>query len=119
VKKNINHWARLRAAAGYSLQGLRTAWHNEVAFRQLSVLSLVLCAGAFYLEQDWGKRALLLLVSMLPPLVELLNSAIEAAVDHTSLERHPLAKAAKDMASAAQAISLLMVVTIWTSWLGS
>jgi len=46
-------------------------------------------------------------------IVELFNSAIEAAVDHTSIERHPLAKRAKDIGSAAVLVALIIVVTVW------
>ena len=46
-------------------------------------------------------------------IVELINSAIEAAVDHTSLEQHPLAKRAKDLGSAAQLVSLTALALIW------
>lgn len=45
--------------------------------------------------------------------VEMLNSAIERAVDHTSKESHPLAKQAKDMASAAVALSAIAVGVMW------
>ena len=37
----------------------------------------------------------------------------EAAVDHASLESHPLAKRAKDMASAAVLIALVAVPIVW------
>jgi len=43
----------------------------------------------------------------------LLNSALEAAVDHTSLEQHPLAKRAKDIASAAVLLSIVNAVVVW------
>ncbi len=46
-------------------------------------------------------------------IVELLNSAIEASVDHTSLDQHPLAKRAKDIGSAAVAIALVNVLIVW------
>jgi len=45
--------------------------------------------------------------------VELLNSAVEAAVDRVSLELHPLIKRAKDMGSAAVMISLINVAVVW------
>ena len=44
---------------------------------------------------------------------ELLNSAIEATIDRISDERHPLAKAAKDIGSAAVMISLFLSALIW------
>jgi diacylglycerol kinase (ATP) len=45
--------------------------------------------------------------------VELLNSAVEATVDRISLERHDLAKRAKDIGSAAVLVSLINAVVIW------
>jgi diacylglycerol kinase (ATP) len=38
---------------------------------------------------------------------------VEAAVDHTSLDQHKLAKRAKDIGSAAVLLSLLNVVLVW------
>ena len=50
---------------------------------------------------------------MLVLIIELLNSALEAAVDHTSLNQHPLAKRAKDIASAAVFLSIVNAVILW------
>ena len=50
---------------------------------------------------------------MLVVVVEFLNSAIEAAIDRTSLDIHPLVKQAKDMGSAAVGISVLMSGLCW------
>ena len=46
-------------------------------------------------------------------IVELLNSAVEAAIDRISLELHPLSKNAKDMGSAAQFVALSMIALVW------
>jgi diacylglycerol kinase (ATP) len=46
-------------------------------------------------------------------IVELLNSAIEAAVDRISLDHHRLSKRAKDIGSAAVLIALLNVLVTW------
>jgi len=46
-------------------------------------------------------------------IVELLNSAIEAAVDHTSTEHNSLAKQAKDIGSAAVFLALTILATTW------
>jgi diacylglycerol kinase (ATP) len=46
-------------------------------------------------------------------IVELLNSAIEAAVDRISLEHHQLIKRAKDMGSAAVMLALMNIVVVW------
>jgi diacylglycerol kinase (ATP) len=45
--------------------------------------------------------------------VELVNSAIEATVDRVSTERHPLAKRAKDIGSAAVMMSLVSAAAVW------
>jgi len=46
-------------------------------------------------------------------IVELLNSAIEAAVDRISLDRHSLSKLAEDLGSAAVFLSLTNVAAVW------
>jgi diacylglycerol kinase (ATP) len=46
-------------------------------------------------------------------IVELLNSAIEAAVDRISLDNHELAKVAKDIGSAAVMLSLVCMAVVW------
>ena len=86
---------RLLNAFGYSLDGLRAAFRHEDAFRQLSLLALLLVPLAlFVVDATPLARALLVASSIATLIIELLNSAIEAAVDHTSLERLPLAKRA-------------------------
>lgn len=105
---------RLLNAFGYSLDGLRAAFRHEDAFRQLSLLALLLVPLAlFVVEATPLARALLVASSIATLIIELLNSAIEAAVDHTSLERHPLAKRAKDMGSAAQLLGLVNLLLVW------
>lgn len=58
-------------------------------------------------------KMLLLIVSFLSLIVELFNTGIEACVDHTSTEQHPLAKIAKDVGSAAQFLALLLLFVLW------
>ncbi|NQD93137.1 diacylglycerol kinase [Pseudomonas sp. CrR25] len=104
---------RIFNAAGYSLDGLRAAFGGEAAFRQLVLLNLLLIPLAFYAEVSRGERALMIGVCLLALIVELLNSAVEAAIDRISLELHPLSKNAKDMGSAAQLISLTLIGSVW------
>ena len=104
---------RILNAAGYSLDGLRAAFKGEAAFRQLVLLNVVLVPVAFWLPVSRAERAIMIAVCLLGLIVELLNSAVEAAIDRISLERHPLSKNAKDMGSAAQLVSLCMVAIVW------
>lgn len=105
--------ARIMAATGYSRDGLRAAFQDEAAFRQLVALHTVLIPLAFLCPVSRGERALMVAVCLLSLIVELFNSAIEAVVDRISAEHHPLSKNAKDMGSAAQFIALAMIVTVW------
>jgi len=59
------------------------------------------------------ERALLVGSLLIVPIVELLNSAIEANVDRVGLERHELSGRAKDIASAAVLLSILLAGAVW------
>ena len=105
--------ARIFAALGYSRDGLAAAWQYEAAFRQLVWLHAALVLLLFFCDFDTPVRMLLLGVSFLSLITEALNSAIEAAIDYISSERHPLAKRAKDLGSAAQLLALVMTALLW------
>jgi len=105
---------RLLNAMGYSLQGFRSAYRHEEAFRQEVLLAMVLIPVAFVLPLPGLSRALMVGSVLLVLIVELLNSAVEAAVDRVSLENHRLAARAKDIGSAAVFLSLANVAVVWT-----
>ena len=104
---------RIFNAAGYSLDGLCTAFKGEAAFRQLVLLNVILVPVAFWLPVSRAERAVLIAACLLGLIVELLNSAVEAAIDRISLDRHPLSKNANDMGSAAQLVALTMIALVW------
>jgi diacylglycerol kinase (ATP) len=104
---------RLMNALGYSLQGMASALRHEEAFRQEALLALVLVPTAFVVHAGAVARALMISSVVLVLVVELLNSAVEAAVDRVSLENHRLAKRAKDIGSAAVFLSLINVAVVW------
>ena len=104
---------RVLRATGYSIEGLKTAYRGESAFRQESFLAVVMLPAAFILGATWIEVALLAGSVLLVLIVELLNSGIEAAIDRVSLDLHDLSKRAKDLASAAVFLSLLLCAGIW------
>jgi len=104
---------RIVKACGYSLAGLKAAWKEEAAFRQESLLMLVMLPCAFWLGRSLLEVLLLVAVCVLVIIVELINSAIEAVVDRISDEHHVLSGRAKDMGSAAVFISVMLVVCVW------
>ncbi|HMH17561.1 MAG TPA: diacylglycerol kinase [Burkholderiales bacterium] len=105
---------RLWNALGYSFQGLASAFRHEDAFRQETLLAALLIPAAFFIHVDGTERALMIGSVLLVLVVELLNSAVEAAVDRISLENHLLAKRAKDIGSAAVFLSLINVAVVWS-----
>ena len=113
----INHkntgLTRIIKAGGYSLQGLRSAWAGEAAFRQECLLVLIVVPVIVLLDLTAIERCLLVLVTALVLIVELLNSAIESAVDRIGLEHHALSGQAKDMGSAAVLVALLLWCYVW------
>lgn len=106
---------RIIHAAGYSWAGLRAAYSGESAFRQEVWLVFVATPLAFWLGRDWVQVALLLGSLLIVLIVELLNSAIEAAIDRVSFELHDLSKRSKDIASAAVLLALLLAGGIWAA----
>jgi diacylglycerol kinase (ATP) len=104
--------SRVWHATGYSLAGLRAGW-GETAFRQEALAAVVLLPAAFWLGQGWTEIALLIGSVMALMVVELLNTAIETAIDRVGPEWHDLSKRAKDMGSAAVLLSLLFCSGVW------
>jgi len=104
---------RILSAFFYSIDGLRTAWRYEHAFRQELAITVPGMVVALMIPVTALERVILIGVLLLVLIVELLNSAIEATVDRVSLERNPLSKNAKDLGSAAVMLSMLMAAVAW------
>ncbi|MBK1702690.1 diacylglycerol kinase [Thiococcus pfennigii] len=106
-------WRRIVRAFGFSLKGLRACFRFEEAFRQEVIALIALVPIGLWLGETPVERALLVGSLLVVPMVELLNSAIEANVDRIGLERHELSARAKDIASAAVLISVIFTTLIW------
>ncbi len=104
---------RVLSATKNSLAGLREALRHEDAFRQELILAAILIPAAVWVGNGGVQRALLIGSVLLVLIVELLNSAIEAAVDRISFENHRLAKRAKDIGSAAVMLALANAALVW------
>ena len=105
--------ARIAAAFFNSMNGLKSCYRNEEAFKQESILFLVLLAVIVILPAAPVIKLILLGVNTFVLIVELLNSAIEAVVDKASPEYNTLAGQAKDMGSAAVLLSLILAAIVW------
>ncbi|PAF53162.1 diacylglycerol kinase [Helicobacter sp. 13S00482-2] len=116
-KKGKGGLKRLFNAFFYSKDGFLSAWKDEAAFRQVFILAVLCILGTFVIADSWNEKILLILPPITSIIVELINSAIENAIDFTSLKSHPLAKKAKDMGSAAQFVALVFWIWVWGSFL--
>lgn len=104
---------RIINAGGYSLAGFRACFRHEAAFRQELLALVLLLPLAIYLGNSGVERALLAGSLLLVPLMELVNSAIEAVVDRFGGERHELSGRAKDIGSAAVFLAIVMAALTW------
>jgi diacylglycerol kinase (ATP) len=104
---------RILNALFYSLDGFSATFKHEDAFRVEVLLALILIPLALHMHVSGIGKALMVGSVMLVLIVDLLNSAIEAATDRISLEDHVLAKRAKDMGSAAVMLALINVPVMW------
>jgi diacylglycerol kinase (ATP) len=100
-----------------SCNGLKMAWAEDHSFRnsviQVGLGILIATIATWY--YDLTLWIWLLLVGSLFPIVivETINSSIEAVTDKASPERHPLAKKAKDIGSAAVLLTRIMAALCW------
>ena len=111
--------ARIIKATGYSIDGFRAAYRFEAAFRQVLGLNLILITLVVLIPFILTIKMMLVMTSFLSLMIELINTGIEASVDHTSTTKHPLAKIAKDVGSAAQFLALLLLLVLWIMALSS
>ena len=106
---------RILNATVFSAQGFAHAWRHESAFRQELTLALVMTPLALWLGRTAYERLMLIACLLLVLIVELLNSAVEAAIDRFGDEHHELSGRAKDLGSAAVFVSLVMVLAVWAT----
>jgi len=104
---------KLWSASIYSVEGFKACYQSEYAFRLEVWLGVVLTPLGYWLGESPVEKVLLITPIFLVLIVEMLNSAIEAVVDRISLEKHELSGFAKDVASAAVSISLIIFIFTW------
>lgn len=97
----------------YSWAGLKAAWNNEMAFRTETIVIALMMPIGIWIGETAVQWALLIGSSLLVLITELLNSAVEKVVDRIGTEHHSLSKQAKDLGSAAAAVSMLAAVMVW------
>ena len=112
-KKSGKGLIRLCNAFGWSLAGFGSAFRHEAAFRQELLMAAILLPAGLWLGNSGMEKAVLCGSVLLVLLIELMNSAIESAVDRVGTDPHPLSGRAKDLGSAAVFVALLNMVVVW------
>ena len=105
---------KLFSACIYSAQGLKACYKSEFAFRLEIWLAIVLIPIGYLLGESEVERVLLIVPIFIVLIVEMMNSAIEAVIDRISMEHHELSEFAKDVASAAVLLSLIIFLVTWS-----
>jgi len=113
MKNNATGAARIAAAFGFSINGLKSTYATETAFKQEVWLAIVLLPLALWLGSSPLEKAILAGSVLLVLIVELLNSAIEKVVDRIGDEYHELSGAAKDAGSAAVLLTICLAIIVW------
>jgi diacylglycerol kinase (ATP) len=106
-------FTRLFHAFGNSLRGFIGAFREEAAFRQELALAVVVIPAGLWLGRNGIERALLVAPMIIILIVELLNSAVEAAIDRIGPEHHELSGLAKDIGSAAVFTAFVLLGAVW------
>ena len=106
-KKKQFGFKRIISSIKNSFNGLKAAYKNEQSVYIHLVCTIILLLLSFLLEISLTQWLIIIAIIGLTLVVELLNTAIESTVDLVTKEFHPLAKIAKDTASAAEFVLTL------------
>ncbi|WP_394192446.1 diacylglycerol kinase [Pseudoalteromonas atlantica] len=106
---------RIIKATQCSIKGFKAAFKEESAFRTELALGVILLPLSFWLAQSLQHWVILIVSFLFLLIVELLNSAIEALTDRVGVEYHVLSGRAKDIASAAVTLALIVLFIVWAA----
>lgn len=104
---------RIINAFFFSLDGFRACFRTEEAFRQEIYLTALMVPAAFWIGDTYVEQIVLLGSVVIVLITEMLNTAIERAIDRISMDKHTLSKEAKDMGSAAVFMALVFCGFAW------
>ncbi len=96
----------------YSYAGLKYAYKNEQSMLIHLLATIIVIIGGFLLHISVTEWLICIVLFGFVMGAELLNTAIEATVDMAMPDIHPLAKIAKDTASAAVGVLSLAALAV-------
>jgi diacylglycerol kinase (ATP) len=104
---------RLGAAWSNSMAGLADVWRTAEAFRIEAAVLVASIPAAFWITDGALARAALIGAVLFVMIVEVFNSAIEAAIDRIGPERHEKSRMAKDLGSLAVLLAAVLAGLLW------
>lgn len=111
INKSISHVFR---SMKHSVEGLVRCFRDEIAFRQECLIAIPHFLALLMLPLVWYVRLFLAALWFMLAVVELMNTAVEAVTNLASPGIHDLAKKAKDVASAAVFLMIILLCLGWT-----
>jgi diacylglycerol kinase (ATP) len=109
----LRGWARLMRALRVGSDAFVWGWKHEEALRWEIVACAIALPAAWLLGQNGIERALLWGTVVFVFIVELLNTAVEVAIDRISTDHHELSGLAKDLGSLAVGVSIVLAMGVW------
>jgi len=103
---------------GYAVAGWVYMLRRQKNTRIQAVASILVMVVALWLEISFTSWAILILTITIVWMAEFMNAAVEAAINLTTSEIHPMAKVGKDVASAAVLLGVVAAVLIGLLLLG-
>lgn len=113
VEPRLRGLRRLQAAFRNSMAGLSDIRREQEAFRLEPALLVLSVPAAFWISGDPFRRAVLVCAILFVIVVEVVNSAIEAAIDRIGPELHGLSRMAKDLGSLAVLLAAIIAAILW------
>lgn len=103
---------------GYALAGWLYMLRWQKNTRLQSVASIAVLGVALWLQITFVEMAILILTITIVWMAEFINAAVEATINLTTSDIHPMAKVAKDVASAAVLLGVVAAILIGLLILG-
>ncbi|MCB9451014.1 MAG: diacylglycerol kinase family protein [Anaerolineaceae bacterium] len=103
---------------GYALAGWLYMLRHQKNTRLMTVASIIVMVVALWLQIESLGWALLVVVITLVWMAEFLNAAVEAVVNLSSPDYHPMAKVSKDVAAAAVLLAVVAAMLVGLLVLG-
>ncbi|WP_057092290.1 diacylglycerol kinase [Comamonas thiooxydans] len=114
IQKNRKGFSRVWHASKYSWSGIKDAW-LEPAFRLEVILFMISLPLAQFIGRSMMEKLLLISCIWFLMIVEVINSAIESAIDRVGFQYHELSRKAKDLGSASVLMTIIFCLVVWGS----